>query len=236
MKDQGPVIGLTCLDEESGGHCANVISQFGGNVRLITPENVHQMPDISRGLEGLLLAGPGDLSLSFSDDHMTHLSDKPTKARFEESEMILLKEMMMRDAPVLGIGRGMQILNAVSGGTLNKVAHGHVADGTAEKGKEMLLGYHRIFLTPGSKLAATVGSGGFVRGNSYHQHGLRESGKSDELMTSAWSVDDGLIEALESPTHNWVIGVQFHPERRGELPPHFDGLFRTLVGKSQYTR
>ena len=72
MKDQGPVIGLTCSDEESGGHCANVISQFGGNVRLITPENVHQMPDISRGLEGLLLAGPGDLSLSFSDDHMPH--------------------------------------------------------------------------------------------------------------------------------------------------------------------
>ena len=46
------------------------------------------------------------------------------------------------------------------------------------------------------------------------------------------AVDDGLIEALESPTHNWGIGVQFHPERRGELPPHFDGLFRTLVGKS----
>jgi len=230
MEDQGPVIGLTCLDEESGRHCANIISQFGGNVRLITPENVHQMPNISRDLGGLLLAGSGDLSLSFSDNCLVNSGDNPAKARFVESEMILLKEMMMRDAPVLGIGRGMQILNAIAGGTLNKVAHSHVADGSAGKG--MLSGYHRIFLTPGSKLAATVGSGGFVRVNSYHQHGLRESGKSDELMTSAWSVDDGLIEALESPAHNWVIGVQFHPERRGELPPHFDGLFRTLVGKS----
>ena len=230
MEDQGPVIGLTCLDEESGGQCAKIISQFGGITRLITPDNIHQLSDISRELGGLLLAGSSDLSLSFLDDCLVDSTDNPRKARFEESEMTLLKEIMMRDAPVLGIGRGMQILNAAAGGTLDKVARSHIADASARK--EVLSGYHRVFLTPGSKLAATVGSGGFVRVNSYHQHGLKESGKSDELMTSAWSVDDGLIEALESPAHNWVIGVQFHPERRGELPPHFDRLFKTLVEKS----
>jgi gamma-glutamyl-gamma-aminobutyrate hydrolase PuuD len=48
-------------------------------------------------------------------------------------------------------------------------------------------------------------------------------------------MEDGVIEALESPEHDWVLGVQFHPERRGELPPHFDKLFETLVRRAKST-
>jgi gamma-glutamyl-gamma-aminobutyrate hydrolase PuuD len=48
-------------------------------------------------------------------------------------------------------------------------------------------------------------------------------------------MEDGLIEALESPDHRWVLGVQFHPERRGEIPPHFDKLFETLIFKASPT-
>ena len=53
------------------------------------------------------------------------------------------------------------------------------------------------------------------------------------LMASAYSLEDGVIEALESPNHRWVIGVQFHPERRMELPPHFDRLFQSLVERAE---
>ena len=52
-------------------------------------------------------------------------------------------------------------------------------------------------------------------------------------MASAYSLEDGVIEALESPEHRWVVGVQFRPERRGELPPHFDRLFQSLVDRAQ---
>ncbi len=71
--------------------------------------------------------------------------------------------------------------------------------------------------------------------NSRHHQGLKEPQKSVDLMTSAWSLEDGVIEALESPVNDWVLGVQFHPERRGELPPHFDRLFETLVYKAKST-
>jgi gamma-glutamyl-gamma-aminobutyrate hydrolase PuuD len=54
-------------------------------------------------------------------------------------------------------------------------------------------------------------------------------------MASAWSLEDGVIEALESTVNDWVLGVQFHPERRGELPPHFDRLFETLVYRAKST-
>ena len=95
--------------------------------------------------------------------------------------------------------------------------------------------FNRIFISPGCRLASTVGSGGFVRVNSRHHQGLKEPQKSDDLMASAWSLEDGVIEALESTVNDWVLGVQFHPERRGELPPHFDRLFETLVYRAKST-
>jgi putative glutamine amidotransferase len=139
-----------------------------------------------------------------------------------------------RDAglPLLCIGSGMQALNAASGGSTVDLP-GHAP---ADQGGEQVSSYHRIYIAPGSKLAATVGSGGFVRVNSRHRTGVREAQKSPALMASAYSLEDGVIEALESPDHRWIIGVQFHPERRLELPPHFGKLFDSLVEWSRQPR
>ena len=68
--------------------------------------------------------------------------------------------------------------------------------------------------------------------NSRHPVGPKEADKSRLLRASAYSLDDGIIEALESTDDRWIIGVQFHPERRGELPPHFDRLFQSLVERA----
>jgi putative glutamine amidotransferase len=120
----------------------------------------------------------------------------------------------------------MQALNTASGGSSVNLA-GHGPDG--EGGST----YHRVYITPGSRLATIVGSGGFVRVNSQHRAGVKEAQKSPDLMASAYSLEDGVIEALESPEHPWIIGVQFHPERRLELPPHFGKLFEALVAQSR---
>ena len=69
----------------------------------------------------------------------------------------------------------------------------------------------------------------FVRVNSFHKHCITEAQKSRKLLASAYAIEDGVIEALESPDHTWVIGVQFSPQRRMELPPHFNRLFEALV-------
>ena len=47
-------------------------------------------------------------------------------------------------------------------------------------------------------------------------------------MTTAYDVDNGLIEGLESPEHSWVIGLQCHPERQEEVPKLFNNLFLGL--------
>ncbi len=125
--------------------------------------------------------------------------------------------------PVLATGEGLLTLNIVLGGSVVEV-DGHATDPDGEEPA-----YHRIYIAPGGRLAAVVGSGGFVRVNSRHAHGIREAQKAPGLLATAYSLEDGVIEALESPEHRWVIGVQFDPQRRGELPPHFDRLFDALV-------
>lgn len=129
--------------------------------------------------------------------------------------------------PVLATGEGLLTLNIVLGGSMVEV-DGHAADPEGEEPA-----YHRIYIAPGGRLAAIVGSGGFVRVNSRHAHGIREAQKAPGLLATAYSLEDGVIEALESPEHGWVIGVQFDPQRRGELPPHFDRLFDALVSQAR---
>ena len=146
------------------------------------------------------------------------------------AELALVNAALDADMPIYGIGRGIQILNAALGGGQPRHVEAH-DDGLTEDG-ERSPAYHHIYISPGSKLAAVVGSGGFVRVNSLHERAIREAQKSPRLLASAYSLEDGIIEALESPNHRWVIAVQFHPERRMELPPHFDRLFQSLAERA----
>ncbi len=148
----------------------------------------------------------------------------------DEMELRLARAALEDDLPIYGIGRGMAVLNMAMGGGLIGRLCGHPPDPDSSENDKP--SFHHIYISPGSKLAAVVGSGGFVRVNSLHRQGVREAQKSPRLLASAYSLDDGLIEALESPAHRWVIAVQFNPERRMEVPPHFDRLFQSLVERA----
>ena len=69
---------------------------------------------------------------------------------------------------------------------------------------------------------------GLFKVNSLHHQGLKEAQRAPRLMTTAYEVEDGLIEGLESPEHSWVIGLQCHPERQEEVPNLFNNLFLGL--------
>ena len=138
----------------------------------------------------------------------------------------LIAAALAMDLPVLCTGDGMHALNQALGGAPAETVPGHAPDQGGGPS------YHRIFIAPGSKLAAAVGSGGFVRVNSRHSKAIREAQRSPSLMASAYGLEDGVIEALESPFHRWTVGVQFQPQRRAEIPPHFDRLFQCLVQRA----
>jgi gamma-glutamyl-gamma-aminobutyrate hydrolase PuuD len=182
-----------------------------------SPEDAEPLADAVRRAGGSPLA--------LSQDSVDEVSALVLAADAAAAYVALAKAALDRDTPLLAIGGGLHTLNVALGGAPATTVKGHGPEG--EKSS-----FHRIYIAPGSKLAAVVGSGGFVRVNSLHRQGVREAQKSPRLLASAYALDDGVIEALESPDHDWVIGVQFQPERLREVPPQFERLFQGLVERA----
>jgi putative glutamine amidotransferase len=186
------------------------------------------------GIGGLLLPGGPDVDPAHYNAVPDSQAGLELCRSLDDLELRLLDYALGHDMPVLAICRGMQLLNVACGGQLIQDLPGHKAarsdarpDGCWEPEK------HLIYLAPGAKSAAIIGSAGFFRVNSLHHQGLREAQRSPQLMTSAYSVEDGLIEGLESPTHSWVIGVQCHPERQDEVPRSFANLFAAFYERAE---
>ncbi len=174
------------------------------------------------GVGGLLLTGGPDVDPVLYDAVPDPNAGLELCRPLDDLELGILQYALDRDMPVLAICRGMQLLNVAFGGQLIQDLPHHRAekiDGKWESAR------HLVYLAPGSKAAAVIGAAGFFRVNSRHHQGLREAQRAPCLMTTAYSVEDGIIEGLESPEHRWVIGVQCHPERQDETPRLFANLF-----------
>jgi putative glutamine amidotransferase len=189
----------------------------GGGTPVVLPS----VPDIAGVLpriDGLLLVGGGDL-----DPVRYGAIPHPANGRVNEArdgaEMALLDEALSLGLPILGICRGMQLLNVALGGTL----HQHVPDVVGHEGHAGgpgVFSRHEVYLRPGSGLARTL-SRTTLDVPSLHHQAIDRLGAG--LTACAWS-DDGLIEAAELGGHPFTVGVQWHPEADEDV-----SLFSALV-------
>ena len=208
---QKPIVGLIAASDADARLCAAAIESCDALPLRIDPADYAAPADALRLVYGLAFCGAdGDGGCG-------------------DAEVALMRAALDCDMPMYAIGGAMHTLNTALGGKPPRPLDNHAA---ADCGAESASEYHHIYIAPGSRLAAVVGSGGFVRVNSRHRRGIREAQKSAWLLASAYSLEDGAIEALESARHRWVIGVQFRPERRMELPPHFHRLFQSLAERA----
>ena len=206
---QKPIVGLIAASDADARLCAAAIESCDALPLRIVPADYDTPDDALRRVNALAFCGA---SVDGND-----------------ADVALMRAALDRDMPMYAIGGAMLTLNIALGGKPPLPLGNHAA---ADCGTESASEYHHIYIAPGSRLAAVVGSGGFVRVNSRHRRGIREAQKSAWLLASAYSLEDGAIEALESARHRWVIGVQFRPERRMELPPHFHRLFQSLAERA----
>ncbi|MDE2685490.1 MAG: gamma-glutamyl-gamma-aminobutyrate hydrolase family protein [Chloroflexota bacterium] len=154
--------------------------------------------------------------------------------------LALLEAALAVDMPTLLTGKGMYLLNATFGGGEPSSIEGGTAMGSVSAGNEKATAPGRearrqIYLSPGSKMAAIIGSAGMFRlqsGAWSCRMALREPQRSGRLMSIAYQLDDGVIEGLESKEHSWVIGLQFLPERAEEVPASFNSLLLGLVERA----
>ena len=222
-----PIVAITSSGTKNARRYVEAMLAAGADVRVLTPDDHSQVDtqELMLNTSGLLLSGGPDID----PDLYGEVPDPEARLKLNRSlddlELRILNYALVRDMPILAICRGMQLLNVAFGGKLIQDLPGHNSEKSDGIWKST---YHTIYVAPGSKAAPVIGMAGLFKVNSLHHQGLREAQRAPRLMTTAYEVDDGLIEGLESPEHSWVIGLQCHPERQDEVPNLFNNLFLGL--------
>jgi len=188
---------------------ANAVQRSGGVALVIPPDEAAvEDPDLVLGrVDALVLAGGSDVDpTSYGETpHPQTQRVWPERDRFE---LALARRALKRDMPLLGICRGMQMLNVALGGTLVQHLPDMVGHET-HRDTPGWFGEHEVRLEPGS-LAAKAAGRDRITVKSHHHQGLDRLGEG--LVASGWSITDELVEAVELRDHSYVLGVLWHPE------------------------
>ena len=186
--------------------------QAAGGVAVVLSPDTALAEDPSPALDlldGLLLIGGIDVDPTAYGQDAHPATDLPQPER-DAFEVALLRGAMERDLPVLAVCRGVQVLNVAQGGDLRQ----HLPDELGHDDHRRVLGTfdgadHDVRLRPGSLAARAAGEERHAT-KSHHHQGLGRIGEG--LEVTGWAVMDDLPEAVESPDHRFVLGVQWHPE------------------------
>jgi putative glutamine amidotransferase len=189
----------------------DAVQRAGGLALLLPPdEQLEREPDeILDLLDGLILAGGADIDPAQygADPHPATNGWIPERDTFE---IALARRALERDMPLLGICRGMQLMNVATGGTLNQ----HVPDSHGHEDHRRSPGSfdnadHDVRLEPGSLAARAAGETQHGT-KSHHHQGIDALGSG--LVVTGWADLDELPEAIEAPDKRFALGVQWHPE------------------------
>lgn len=171
-------------------------------------------------IDGLLVPGGGDVDpLRFGQEPRPE-----SGAIFPERDQLeiqLIQAAQRRDLPVLGICRGMQVINIALGGDIYQDLK---EVGSALKHMQEAPRWyptHSVRIEKGTLLAEAYPTAE-RRVNSFHHQAVKNLAPG--LRASAWA-PDGVIEAIESTKHRFLLGVQWHPECMWERDPCAQDLF-----------
>jgi len=189
---------------------ATAVQAAGALAFLLPPdESVIAEPDrILDHLDALMLAGGSDVDPASYGAQ----PDPETKGVWPERdafELALVRGALERELPVLGICRGMQMLNVACGGTLDQHVPDRLGGDERHRHTPGSYGDHDVALEPGSLAARACGAERMAV-KSHHHQGVDRIGAG--LSVSGHAVPDDLVEALEMRDRSYALGVLWHPE------------------------
>lgn len=211
---QAPLIGLTGNFSDNKlsllpGYYTSILKAGAVPVILPPTEDADILISFLNRIDGLLFTGGADINpLFFQEEPIRELQDiNPYRDR---QELLLARLAADRQIPILGICRGVQVLNAAFGGSLYQDIHSQM-EGTRIKHSQQLdrsFASHTIEIEPGSLLEKIMGCN-HAAVNSFHHQAVREAAPGFRVSARA---KDGVIEAIESTEGKSILGVQWHPE------------------------
>lgn len=208
-----------------GGHRAlpdilAALDQAGAEAVALSPETTLS----PASFQGLLLPGGVDIHPRFyGQEPGEHMDPAGLDTEYDEFELQWTGWALDQQMPVLGICRGMQLLNVAAGGTLHQHLPEHMLGGVLERPELRRHQAHSLILKPESWMAELLN--GVHSVNSIHHQAVDRV--ADGWGATAWA-GDGVVEAMEGLLCPWQRGVQFHPEDLRHLHP-FQSLFDQLV-------
>lgn len=194
-----------------------LVQRAGGLAVLLPPDEPERAAAAVARLDGLVISGGPDVEPARYGAEPGPRTGPPCRAR-DAWELALIEAALAARVPLLGICRGMQLLNVALGGTLVQHLDGHAEVVGA-------FGEHAVKPVPGTRCAAAVPEETAVP--TYHHQAVDRLGEG--LLASAYAAD-GTVEAVELP-EGWVLGVQWHPEM-GEDVRIMRELVRAAAGPS----
>jgi putative glutamine amidotransferase len=176
-------------------------------------------------LDGLLFTGGADINPRRYGQEPIPACQPPDDAK-DHVELRLARWALEDNKPIMAICRGMQLLNVAANGTLYQdLALQYSGALRHNRGDIRQTIVHPVRLEPGSRLAAIMGSSEIGVNSSHHQ-AVKEPGRLFEVVGHA---SDGVIEAMESLKHRFVLAVQWHPEELCYIEPIHKALFDAVV-------
>lgn len=216
---EGPVLPRSYVDAMTAA----------GGVPMLIPPLGDGFGEIVAGLDGLVLSGGADIDPARygQQPHDKTVGTRPQRDAFE---LALLDAALAARLPVLGVCRGVELLNVAFGGTLTQHLP-DVVEHSAHQPAPGVFGTNRFTLREGSRLAGIVGTE--PSGQCHHHQALDELGSG---LTAVGFASDGTIEAVEREGEEFVCGVQWHPEETLDDVRLFAALVEAARGRQKEDR
>jgi putative glutamine amidotransferase len=228
-----PIIGVTTYSRNEGGQfhvpCAYLDAlRIAGAVPVALTPGESDLDSLLSALDGLLLSGGGDIEPALYDGQPHHTVYAVDPER-DEFELKLAELSLAQNLPVLGVCRGMQVLNVVSGGDLVLHIPDVYGDDVLHRTEHPRQHVeHPVLVTAGSRLAE-IFQQTEVSVVSWHHQAIQNLAEGWQGVAYA---PDGVLEAMEHASHHWAIAVQWHPELSSNTCWH-QQLFTSLVKAAQ---
>jgi putative glutamine amidotransferase len=230
-----PMIGVLSLyDEEKEsywmlpGYMKGIEEAGGIPVMLPLTTDKDIILSLAHSLDGFLFTGGHDVNPALYGEAATELSGVLCTER-DQMEQLLFTFAAELDKPILGICRGLQLFNALLGGTLYQDIPAQRPSIVNHKQKPPYSKpVHQVYIEKDTLLHQVLQTDSFMV-NSYHHQGIK---KLSEQLEAAAIADDGLIEAVVMPNKTFILAVQWHPEFSYKQDNHNFKLFQEFVNRT----